>query len=308
MISELATIDRKTTSANKHPPNYSTRLAATCANSTTSVRPAARILGDVGDISRLPDRGRFASWNGTAPIDASSGDQRRHRLSQAGNHPASTASCTSWPMCNSATTSRCRAYYRRKLADGNSSCEAIRSLRNTPACAGSRATRTSSKRSWTEHPRVRGVEASRPAALRTKTAFLIHFVFVDRPLLGSHASTVPYAVGCTDRRAGGDVSCLYDRPTPGERPSPVGELARHAGSVSVSGVRCPLHRRRLPRSTRKGVGPCRCRLHVQAAGSAGDGHGVAVWLVVSWSPVRASVHRFRRAWRRRCSTSGATWE
>ena len=46
---------------------------------------AARLLVEVGDITRLPDRGHFASWNGTAPIDASSGDQVRHRH---GHRPA----------------------------------------------------------------------------------------------------------------------------------------------------------------------------------------------------------------------------
>ncbi|WP_407937866.1 transposase [Micromonospora viridifaciens] len=42
---------------------------------------AARLLADVGDISRLADWDRFASWNGTAPLGASSGDQKHHRLS-----------------------------------------------------------------------------------------------------------------------------------------------------------------------------------------------------------------------------------
>ena len=36
---------------------------------------AARLLADVGDIHRFADRDRFASWNGTAPLDASSGNQ-----------------------------------------------------------------------------------------------------------------------------------------------------------------------------------------------------------------------------------------
>jgi transposase len=52
---------------------------------------AARLLVVVGDITRLPDRDRFASWNGTAPIDASSGDQVRHRLSPAGNRQINRA-------------------------------------------------------------------------------------------------------------------------------------------------------------------------------------------------------------------------
>ena len=46
---------------------------------------AARILADVGDVARFPDRNHFASWTGTAPIDASSGQHLRHRLSRAGN-------------------------------------------------------------------------------------------------------------------------------------------------------------------------------------------------------------------------------
>jgi transposase len=46
---------------------------------------AARILADVGDVARFADRNRFASWTSTAPLDASSGEQTRHRLSRAGN-------------------------------------------------------------------------------------------------------------------------------------------------------------------------------------------------------------------------------
>ena len=56
----------------------------------TGVGPvvAARILADVGDVARFADRNRFASWTGTAPLDASSGEQIRHRLSRAGNRKA----------------------------------------------------------------------------------------------------------------------------------------------------------------------------------------------------------------------------
>jgi transposase len=46
---------------------------------------AARILSDVGDVARFPDQNHFASWTGTAPLGASSGEQIRHRLSRAGN-------------------------------------------------------------------------------------------------------------------------------------------------------------------------------------------------------------------------------
>ncbi len=46
---------------------------------------AARLLVEAGDITRFPDRGHFASWNGTAPAGASCGDHVRHRPSRAGN-------------------------------------------------------------------------------------------------------------------------------------------------------------------------------------------------------------------------------
>jgi transposase len=46
---------------------------------------AGRILAEVETIDRFPSKDHFASYNGTAPIDASSGEQVRHRLSRAGN-------------------------------------------------------------------------------------------------------------------------------------------------------------------------------------------------------------------------------
>ena len=46
---------------------------------------AARLLAGVGEVTRFPAKAHFASWDGTAPIDASSGDQVRHRLPGGGN-------------------------------------------------------------------------------------------------------------------------------------------------------------------------------------------------------------------------------
>jgi transposase len=46
---------------------------------------AARLPADVGDIYQFASCDRFASWNGTAPLDASSGSQARHRLSRTRN-------------------------------------------------------------------------------------------------------------------------------------------------------------------------------------------------------------------------------
>ncbi|RKS80583.1 transposase, partial [Motilibacter peucedani] len=86
LVCELEVIDRKIKAAKKQLTEL---VEATGSGllELNGIGPsgAARLLGDVGDVSRFPTRGHFASWNGTAPIDASSGDQTRHRLSRAGN-------------------------------------------------------------------------------------------------------------------------------------------------------------------------------------------------------------------------------
>ena len=89
---------------------------------------AARTLADVGDVARFSDRNRFASWTGTAPIEASSGEVVRHRLSRAGdrrmNHMIHIAATTQIRLDTPG-----RAYYRRKLAAGKTRAEAMRCLK-----------------------------------------------------------------------------------------------------------------------------------------------------------------------------------
>ncbi|MCW2788611.1 MAG: transposase family protein, partial [Aeromicrobium sp.] len=88
---------------------------------------AARILAGVGDVTRFADRNRFASWTGTAPLDASSGEQNRHRLSRAGNRRMNR-------MIHIAATTQIRLdtegrAYRRKLTAGKTRIEAMRCLK-----------------------------------------------------------------------------------------------------------------------------------------------------------------------------------
>ena len=89
---------------------------------------AARLLVEVGDITRFPDRDHFASWNGTAPIDASSGDQVRHRLSRAGNRQINrVVHIMATVQLRNPTEGR--AYYDRRKAEGKTSMEAMRALK-----------------------------------------------------------------------------------------------------------------------------------------------------------------------------------
>ncbi|MGW3607398.1 IS110 family transposase [Micromonospora sp. NPDC005161] len=89
---------------------------------------AARLLVEVGDIARFPNRAHFASWNGTAPIDASSGDQVRHRLSRAGNRQINRV-LHIMATVQLRNPTEGRAYFDRKKASGKTSMEAMRALK-----------------------------------------------------------------------------------------------------------------------------------------------------------------------------------
>ena len=89
---------------------------------------AARLLVEVGDITRFPDRNHFASWTGTAPIDASSGDHVRHRLSRGGNRQINRV-LHIMATVQLRNPTEGRAYFDRKKAGGKSSNEAMRCLK-----------------------------------------------------------------------------------------------------------------------------------------------------------------------------------
>jgi transposase len=89
---------------------------------------AARVLSDVGDAARFPTRAHFASWNGTAPIDASSGEQIRHRLSRAGNRRINRV-LHIMAIVQLRNDTEGRAYFRRKVAAGKTKMEALRCLK-----------------------------------------------------------------------------------------------------------------------------------------------------------------------------------
>jgi transposase len=89
---------------------------------------AAIILGHVGDPRRFPTRDRFASYNGTAPIEASSGPRARHRLNPRGNRQLNHA-LHLIAVTQVGHNTAGRAYYERKLAEGKTKKEALRALK-----------------------------------------------------------------------------------------------------------------------------------------------------------------------------------
>lgn len=89
---------------------------------------AARLLVEVGDITRFPTKAHFTSWNGTAPIDASSGDQIRHRLSRAGNRQINQV-LHIMATVQLRNPTQGREYFDRKKVSGKTSMEAMRCLK-----------------------------------------------------------------------------------------------------------------------------------------------------------------------------------
>jgi transposase len=89
---------------------------------------AAKILGRVGDVRRFASAARFASYCGVAPIEASSGDVVRHRLSRAGDRQLNFA-LYMMALCQARQHPEGRAYFLRKRAAGHSDREALRCLK-----------------------------------------------------------------------------------------------------------------------------------------------------------------------------------
>jgi transposase len=129
LIDELTTIDAKIRAADKHLRQLVTATGSSL-DQLNGIGPsgAARLIGDIGDIARFRTAAHFASWNGTAPIEASSGDQKRHRLSRLGNRRINRV-LHIMAVVQLRHDTPGRAYYRRRLAEGKTTMEALRALK-----------------------------------------------------------------------------------------------------------------------------------------------------------------------------------
>src|SRR5438552_3027677 len=90
---------------------------------------AATVIGATGQVSRFASRDRFAAYNGTAPIEVSSGPRKIYRLSRRGNRRVNHAIHMAAVTQIRNKHSDGRAYFDRKLAEGKTRKEALRSLK-----------------------------------------------------------------------------------------------------------------------------------------------------------------------------------
>jgi transposase len=90
---------------------------------------ASTIIGDVQQVSRFPSRDHFAAYNGTAPVEVSSGGRKVYRLSLRGNRRLNHAIHMAAITQISHRHSGGRAYYDQKIAEGKTHKEALRALK-----------------------------------------------------------------------------------------------------------------------------------------------------------------------------------
>ena len=130
LLDDLRRVDHQIAESKK-------RLAQVVAASGTTVIDifgvgpvvAATVVGVTGDITRFPTRDRFAAFNGTAPIEVSSGGRTVWRLSRRGNrtlnHSIHMAAVTQLRFAHSPG----RGYYDRKVTAGKTPREPRRALK-----------------------------------------------------------------------------------------------------------------------------------------------------------------------------------
>ena len=89
---------------------------------------AAKLLAEIGPISRFKTDAQLARHSGLAPLQASSGKSQRHRLDRGGNRQLNAA-LYRIAITQSRYHPAARAYLERKQAEGKSKREAIRCLK-----------------------------------------------------------------------------------------------------------------------------------------------------------------------------------
>lgn len=128
-LGELARLDRSIAQAGQE-----IRVAVKQAGSTLTQIPgvgpliAAKILGEVGEVSRIRSKAAFAVMSGTAPLLASSGQTNRHRLSRGGNRQLNRA-LHFIAFIQSRSAPEAKEYLARQKEAGKSPKESMRCLK-----------------------------------------------------------------------------------------------------------------------------------------------------------------------------------
>ena len=150
-------------------------------------------------MSRFPSRDHFAAYNGTAPVEVSSGGRKIYRLSLRGNrrlnHAIHMAAVTQIRYQHSEG----RAYYDKKIAEGKTPKEALRALKRQVSDAiyarlqadarrAAAASQGPGRATGERLCRQRGRLTPRTPALRPSHSRTCHHPTTAAPPLQGHAS------------------------------------------------------------------------------------------------------------------------
>ena len=130
LVAEIRGVDRRLAVIGKRLQDTVAALGSRLPQ-TVGVGPviAGRLLGRTGRASRFPTAAHFASYTGAAPVEVASGERARHRLSRAGdrqlNHALHLIALVQVGIPGCAGYH----YFRRKLAEGKTTREAMRCLK-----------------------------------------------------------------------------------------------------------------------------------------------------------------------------------
>jgi transposase len=107
------------------------RASGTTVTDLFGVGPilAAMVIGYSADITRFATRDRYAAYNGTAPVEFSSGGRVVHRVSERGNRQLNHAIHMAAICQLRQPHSEGRAYFDRRVAQGKTTREALRALK-----------------------------------------------------------------------------------------------------------------------------------------------------------------------------------
>ncbi|MCH7846673.1 MAG: IS110 family transposase [Acidobacteria bacterium] len=128
-LGDIRRLDRDI-KTNKTLIRHAVAVSETTVTDVYGVGPivAAFLIGYTGDPTRFTTSDRYAAYNGTAPIEVSSGGKKRHRLSLRGNrrlnHAIHMAAVTQIRFPTPG-----RVYYDKKQAEGKTKKEALRALK-----------------------------------------------------------------------------------------------------------------------------------------------------------------------------------
>jgi transposase len=89
---------------------------------------AGKLIGETAGVGRFRHEAQLARLAGVAPVDASSGQQRRHRLNRHGNRELNAA-LHKIAVVQGRWEPRARAYLARRQAEGKTRREALRCLK-----------------------------------------------------------------------------------------------------------------------------------------------------------------------------------